>query len=54
MPLPRTDDPLSRAVETLREQLAGKDVTIAYLRQEVETLLSLLGAQRSWWRRWFR
>lgn len=59
---------LSRAVDSLREQLviansradqaelraADKEVTIAYLRREVETLLSLLTDRRPWWQRWFR
>jgi hypothetical protein len=34
--------------------LADKDVTITHLRHQIDTLMTLLIARRSWWRRWFR
>lgn len=38
----------------VERRLADKDVTIDYLRHQLETLMTLLTAHRPWWLRWFR
>ena len=58
---PRPDqgtDPLSRAVDSLREQLAIANRRIdelqAALTEERRLLIAMLVDRRPWWRRWFR
>jgi hypothetical protein len=51
---PKPPDHLAQAIDSLRDQLARAEVTIAFQRREIEMLFRLLAERRPWWRRWFR